>query len=25
VNQNAPEQVYQPTMGGGTNGDLLML
>jgi AP-2 complex subunit beta-1 len=25
VNQNAPEQVYQPTMGGGSNGDLLML
>lgn len=25
VNQNAPEQVYQPTVGGGTNGDLLML
>ncbi|KAH6676490.1 adaptin N terminal region-domain-containing protein [Halenospora varia] len=25
VNQNAPEQIYQPTMGGGSNGDLLML
>jgi len=25
VNQNAPEQVYQPAMGGGSNGDLLML
>jgi len=25
VNQHAPDQVYQPTMGGGTNGDLLML
>lgn len=25
VNQNAPEQVYQPTMGQGSNGDLLML
>jgi AP-2 complex subunit beta-1 len=25
VNQNAPDQVYQPTMGGGANGDLLML
>jgi vesicle coat complex subunit len=25
VNQNAPEQVYQPAMGGGANGDLLML
>ena len=25
VNQNAPEQVYQPAMGRGTNGDLLML
>jgi vesicle coat complex subunit len=25
VNQNAPEQVYQPTMGAGSNGDLLML
>jgi len=23
VNQNAPEQIYQPSMGGGTNGDLL--
>jgi AP-2 complex subunit beta-1 len=25
VNQHAPEQVYQPTMGAGANGDLLML
>jgi hypothetical protein len=25
VNQNAPEQVYQPTMVAGSNGDLLML
>jgi vesicle coat complex subunit len=25
VNQNAPEQIYQPTMGHGSNGDLLML
>jgi len=25
VNQNAPDQVYQPAMGGGANGDLLML
>jgi len=25
VNQNAPEQVYQPSMGQGSNGDLLML
>jgi AP-2 complex subunit beta-1 len=25
VNQNAPEQAYQPAMNGGTNGDLLML
>lgn len=23
VNQNAPEQIYQPTIGGNTNGDLL--
>lgn len=25
VNQSAPEQVYQPAMGRGSNGDLLML
>ncbi|KAH8818516.1 adaptin N terminal region-domain-containing protein [Hyaloscypha sp. PMI_1271] len=25
VNQHAPDQVYQPAMGGGSNGDLLML
>jgi AP-2 complex subunit beta-1 len=25
VSQNAPQQVYQPTMGGGANGDLLMM
>lgn len=25
VNQNAPEQVYHPATGGGSNGDLLML
>jgi len=25
VNQNAPEQAYHPTTGGGANGDLLML
>lgn len=25
VNQNAPEQAYHPTTGGGSNGDLLML
>jgi AP-2 complex subunit beta-1 len=25
VNQHAPEQIYQPTTGGGSNGDLLML
>jgi len=25
VNQHAPEQIYQPAMGNGSNGDLLML
>jgi AP-2 complex subunit beta-1 len=25
VNQNAPDQIYQPAMGQGSNGDLLML
>jgi hypothetical protein len=25
VNQHAPEQIYAPAMGGGANGDLLML
>ena len=25
VNQHAPEQIYAPSMGGGANGDLLML
>ena len=25
VNQNAPNQIYQPTVGQGSNGDLLML
>ena len=25
VNQNNPEAVYQPRVGGGANGDLLML
>lgn len=25
VNQHAPEQMYAPAMGGGANGDLLML